>query len=123
MLYRHLRPDVTVTLPPPVPDARSRVSQATAEDVVHAQDDAGAAVTVTDLIPAWPSQTGRTANCNVHGGGGGGGGGGGAASAACDTVTVRPAIVSVPDRGDVVVLASEVNATVPSPAPDAPAVM
>ena len=110
-----------MTLPPPVPDARSRVSQATAEDIMpHAQDDADA-VTVTDTDPGvavadWPD--GETVN--VHGGGGGGGGGGGAASAACDTVTVRPAIVSVPDRGDVVVLASEVNATVPSPAAPRP---
>lgn len=49
----------------------------------------------------------------VHGGGGG---------AACDTVKVCPAIVTVPVRA-APVFAATVNATAPLPVPDAPPVI
>ena len=49
----------------------------------------------------------------------GGGGGGGAA---CDTVKVCPAIVTVPVRA-APVFAATVNATTPLPVPDAPPVI
>jgi hypothetical protein len=43
-------------------------------------------------------------------------------AAACVTVTVLPAIVTVPVRDDVAVLAATDSDTMPLPAPDAPAV-
>src|SRR5205823_1032680 len=52
----------------------------------------------------------------VHCGGGGGGGGTGAA---CETVNVWPAIVTVPLRA-APLFAATVNATVPLPLPDPP---
>jgi hypothetical protein len=48
--------------------------------------------------------------------------GGGAAAAACDTVNVCPAIVSVPLRA-AALFAATVKATVPLPVPDPPLVM
>ena len=44
------------------------------------------------------------------------------AAAACVTVTVLPAIVTLPVRDEVAVLAATDSDTVPLPAPDAPAV-
>ena len=55
------------------------------------------------------------------GGGGDGSDGGGTLAAACVTVNARPAIVSVPVRA-APPLAATLNATVPLPAPVAPAV-
>jgi len=104
----------TTTLPPPVPEARSIVTHGTPGDAVHAQEAADA-VTATDTDPAPAVAVCPVgARVNVQGAGG--------SAAACDTVTVRPAIVKVPVRGDVVVLASDANVTLPSPEPDAPAV-
>jgi len=106
---------LTVTLPLPVPDVRSTVSQPAPEDAVQAHDEADAVtVTVTDPCPASGAWLVRD-SVNVQGGG--------ASFAACDTVTVRPAIVSAPVRAEPVAFASAVNVTVPSPEPDAPAVI
>ena len=102
------------TVSDPVPDEpRTTASQATLAVAVHAHVAADA-VTVT--LPEPPSDE---IDCEVgeiekvHGGGGGG--------AACDTVKVCPAMVSVPLRAAPVFTAT-VNETDPLPVPVAPLV-
>jgi hypothetical protein len=86
------------------------ISQSTLAVAVHAH--AGAeAVTITLPVPP-PDGADSVAGAieNVHGGGGG---------AACDTVKICPAIVSVPVRG-APGFASTLNPTAPLPVPEAP---
>lgn len=98
----------------PVPDPLTTASQSTFETAVHAHDGAEA-VSVT--LPAAASAVN---DCdageieNVHSGGGGD-------AAACETVNVWPATAIVALRA-APVLAATVNATLPLPVPDAPAV-
>jgi hypothetical protein len=99
------------TLPLPVPDAPLvTVSQGAFAAAVHAQD-AVDAVTATDPVPPEsPTLCVVGPMENVQGGGG---------AAACDTVNVCPAIVSVPLRA-APVFAAIAKATVPLPVPAAP---
>ena len=98
----------------PVPDPLTTASQSTFETAVHAH---AAAEAVSVTLPAAASAVN---DCdageieNVHGGGGGG-------AAACETVNVLPATAIVVLRA-APVLAAMVNATLPLPVPDAPAV-
>src|SRR3954466_10869699 len=91
----------TVTLPLPVPELRSTVSHGTVDEAVHAHDGADAVTTAATepwlAAAAW--LLGESVNVQ--------GGGGGASPASCDTVTVRPAIVTVPVRATAAVLGSE----------------
>jgi hypothetical protein len=108
-----------VTVPLPVPEAPPvTVSHAAFALAVHAHVVAEA---VTETEPDAPVSAASCAVGEIVNVQGGGGGGGGAAGAACDTVKVCPAIVSVPVRA-VPVFAAAVNATVPLPVPDAPLV-
>jgi hypothetical protein len=84
---------------------------------VHVQVDAEAVTVTLPLPPAAAISCAVGEIENVHGGGGGGGGGG----AACDSVKVWPPTEIVAVRA-VPVFASTLNATVPLPVPDAPAV-
>lgn len=104
-----------LTVPLPLPDAPPvTVSQGTLAAAVHAHEAADA-FTATDPVPPCLRTSRLFADSvNVHGGGGGGG-------AACDTVNVWPAMVSVPLRA-APVFAATVNATLPAPVPDAPLV-
>jgi hypothetical protein len=108
---------VTDIVPLPVPlVGRTRIHESLAT-AVHAQP-----VVVETLNVFTPPFLPKSTLFGVlyeHDGGGGGGGGGGALAAACDTVNVLPAIVSVPVRA-VPVLAAAVKPTVPLPVPLVP---
>ena len=103
----------TVTVPLPVPLAPLvTVSHGAFEAAVHAHDGADA---VTVIVPVPPSAVTVAVVGEIvklHGGGGGGGGG----VAVCDTVTLRPAIVSVAERS-APLFAATVTVTVVSPLP------
>ena len=101
----------TVPLPLPLPPD-VMVSQASLLVAVQLQPVAVVTLALLELAAAAGfSVVGDTVN--VQGGG----------APACVTVTVWPAIVSVPVRGDVAVFAAIENATVPLPLPLAPDVM
>jgi hypothetical protein len=107
---------VKVTVPLPVPEAPPViVSHAAFAAAVQAQVVADA---VTATVPDPPVSAmfwlaGESVNVQVGGGGG----------AACVTVKVFPAAAMVPVRALLVVLAATLNATLPAPVPEAPAVM
>ena len=102
---------LNVTVPLPVPEAPPVTTSHDAFDVAdHAQPSS----TVTSTEPLPPSETTLLPGADsvpVHGGGNG---------ASCDTVTVFPAIVTVPVRTVVPSLAATVNDTLPLPDPEAP---
>lgn len=105
----------TVTLPLPLSDARFTVSHAADDEAVQSHDGEDA-VTATVAEPAvsvafWLA--GAIEKVQERG-----------AESAPDweTVTVRPATVSVPVRAVVAVLASALKVTLPLPEPEAPAV-
>jgi hypothetical protein len=108
---------VKLTVPLPVPEAPPvTVSHAAFAAAVHAQVFADA-VTATEPDPpvsATFCPGGESVNVQVGGGGGG---------AACATANVFPAAAIVPVRALVVVFAATLNATLPLPVPDSPAVM
>ena len=110
---------VNATFPLPLPDfAFVSVIQASFAVAVHAQP--APAVTATLPLPPAASTAWLFGAIEyVHCGGGGGGGGGGGTGAACETVNVWPATVSVPLRA-APLFAATVNATVPLPLPDPP---
>jgi hypothetical protein len=98
------------TVPVPVPEAPPvTVSHAALLEAVHAQPAPEATVTLPDP-PVVPSACEVADSVGAHG------------TAACVTVTVCPAIVSVATRLSGPELAVALNETVPGPAPDAPAV-
>jgi hypothetical protein len=109
------------TEPLPVPLAPPVTAiQAALDAAVHAQ--LAPAVTATVPLPPVESTFWLDGEIEKLHAGGGGGGGGGGEPAACDTVSVWPAIVSVPLRASAV-FAATVNVTVPFPLPDAPPVI
>src|SRR5207244_11559361 len=102
--------------PPPPACASGGLVQASSAVAVPAQP--APAVTATLPLPpaastAWLFGAIEYVHC------GGGGGGGGGTGAACETVNVWPATVSVPLRA-APLFAATVNATVPLPLPDPP---
>ena len=102
-------------VPLPVPDAPVAItSHGALEAAVHVQVPADAATAIEPAVAPSPTFCEGGESENVHGAGG-------AMAAACDTVKVCPAIVSVPERG-VVVFAAIANPTEPLPVPDAPLV-
>jgi hypothetical protein len=104
---------LNATVPLPAPDAPLvTVSQGTLAAAVQAHDPAEAVTVVDPVPPVSDTDCAPGAIANVHGGGGG---------AACDTVNVCPAMVSVPLRA-VPGLAAALNAIVPLPVPEAPLV-
>jgi hypothetical protein len=105
-----------VIVPLPVPDALPvTTSHGWLEAAVQAHVPADAVTAIEPELAASPTLCEGGESVNVHGGGGGAG------AAACDTVKVCPAIVSVPERA-VAVLAAIANPTAPLPVPDAPLV-
>jgi hypothetical protein len=102
---------VYATLPLPLPVAPLVIaSHDLLLDAVHAQPVAA----VTLMVPLPPAATTLAEVGEIAGE---------HAAPAWDTVKVKPAIVSVPLRLDVVAFAAMVNATVPEPDPDAPDVI
>jgi hypothetical protein len=97
---------VSVTVPPPLPDAGLTVIHDAPLDAV--QPHPAGLVTVTEDVPApAPTDTVVGEAENVQ------------ATPACVTVTVCPATVTVPVRALELVFAATVSVTVPPPLPDA----
>jgi hypothetical protein len=104
-------------VPEPVPDAPEVITIHPAPDAAVQAHVGAEAVTPTDPEPPVSATFWLDgAMENVHGGGGGGGG-----AAACVTLNVLPPALIVADRS-APVLDATLNATVPLPVPDAPAV-
>ena len=101
---------VNVTGPEPVPDAPVEIEIQLADSVVvHAQVDE--VVTEVDAVPPAAETVSLVGDIAYE-----------QAAAACVTVKVAPAIVSVPVRGVVTVFAATLNDALPGPVPVAPAV-
>jgi hypothetical protein len=106
---------LNVIVPFPVPDALPVTTSHGAFDAaVQPQVPADAVTAMEPEVAVSATLCDGGESVKVHGAGAG--------AAACDTVKVCPAIVSVPERAAAAVLAAIANPTAPLPVPDAPLV-